>query len=210
MVGPWFTTPWRLVSQSHGAVAQYSPPHLIPWLATPRHPFPPCHVPPPISAYSPRPAPSNILRLLCGRSPTPFSVPSPSPFIPCLYPTWPRATLWRGPTGSSSIRGPFRAPSTGRSLPAPVSFHVQRPVTHLGLFPASRAFPFSWGCCAALATRPSLSRPLFPSSRVYTPLGRKQPFGAGPLVPHPSGDRFLCLALVVPSSPLPFGLCFSF
>ena len=27
--------------------------------------------------------------------------------------------MWRGPTGSSSIRGPFPAPSTGHSLPAP-------------------------------------------------------------------------------------------
>ena len=63
-----------------------------------------------------------LLGLLCGPSLTPFSVPSPSPFIPCLYPSGPPATLWRGPTGSSSIRGPFRAPSTGSSLPAPVPF----------------------------------------------------------------------------------------
>ena len=56
--------------------------------------------------------------LLCGPSHTPFSVPSPFPIIPCLYPTGPPATLWRGPTGSSSIQGPFRAPSMGRSLPA--------------------------------------------------------------------------------------------
>ena len=46
----------------------------------------------------------------------------------------------------------------------------------------------------------SLSRP---SSRVHTPAGRQQPFGAGPLDPHPSGDRFVLLAPVSPiSSPL--------
>ena len=54
--------------------------------------------------------PAYSLGLSCG--------PIPS-LIPCLYPTGPPATLWRGPSGSSSIRGPFRAPSTGRSLPAP-------------------------------------------------------------------------------------------
>ena len=78
---------------------------------------------------------------------------------------------------------------------------LPRPVTHHGLFPGPRAFPFSWGCCAALATRPSLSRSLFPSSRVYTPPGRQQPFGAGPLDPHPSGDSFMRLARVAPFPP---------
>ena len=37
--------------------------------------------------------------------------------IPCLYPTGPPATLWRWPTGSSSIQGPFLAPLHG-SLPS--------------------------------------------------------------------------------------------
>ena len=41
---------------------------------------------------------------------------------PVLVGTFFTATLWRGPTGSSSIRGPLRAPSMGRSLPAPVPF----------------------------------------------------------------------------------------
>ena len=89
-------------------------------------------------------------------------------------------------------------PSTGRPLPdSPVSC----PATHLGLLPASRAFPFSWGRCAALATRPSLSCPIFPSSRVYTPPGCQQPFAAGPPDPHLSGDHFVCLALVAPFPP---------
>ena len=74
-----------------------------------------------------------LLGLLCAPGHTLFSVPSPSPFLLCFYPTGPPATLWRGPTGSSSIRGPFRAPSTGCSLPAPVpvpcamSRHPSRP-----------------------------------------------------------------------------------
>ena len=55
MVGPWFTTPWRLVSQSHGAVARYFLPPLFPWFAGPRRPIPLCHIPSPITAYSPRP-----------------------------------------------------------------------------------------------------------------------------------------------------------
>ena len=165
MVGPWFTTPWQLVSQSHGAVACRF-----------RSPFP-SHVPFPYATSRHRPIPSvpwtpYRAGLLCGPIPTlilclyptgppatlwhlptgsssirgPFCAPStgcsllaPAPFpcaassayspgllcgpiqsfIPCLYPSGQPATLWRGPTGSSSIRGPFRAPSTGRSLPAP-------------------------------------------------------------------------------------------
>ena len=232
MVGPWYTTQWRLVSQSHGAVAwrfrSPIPSHVpslfatschrpilsVPWFLYPpglvRGPIPsliPCLYPtgPPATLWRgptgcssirgpfrapstgrslPAPAPFPCaasrhpsrpishtphlpihLGLFRGPSHTPFSVPSPFPIVPCLYPTGPPATLWRGPTGSSSILGPCRAPSTGRSLPV---FPVSRPVTHLGLFPASRAFPFSWGRCAAPATRPSLSRPLLPSSRVYT------------------------------------------
>ena len=115
MVGPWFTIPWRLVSQSHGAVA---------W----RFPSP-CQsdVPFPFASSRHRPVPSTPwtpypVGPLCGPSLTPSPAPSPCPIIPCLYPTGSQATLWRGPTGSSSIWGPLRAPSTGRSLPAPVPF----------------------------------------------------------------------------------------
>ena len=103
MVGPRFTTPSRLVSRFHGAVA---------WRF--RSPFP-SHVPFPYATSCLWPIPSVLwipypARLLCG--------PIPS-LIPCFYPTELPATLWRGPTGSSSIRGPFRAPSTGCSLPPP-------------------------------------------------------------------------------------------
>ena len=78
---------------------------------------------------------------------------------------------------------------------------VPRPVNHHGLFSAPRAFQFSLGCCAALATRPCLSRPLLPSPRVYTPRGRQQPCSAGPLDPHQSGDRFVRLAWVAAFPP---------
>ena len=115
MVGPWFTTPWRLVSQSHGAVA---------WRF--RSPCP-SHVQFPFASSRHRPVPSVPWTLypvwpLCGPSNTPFPAPSPCPIIPCLYPTGSPATLWRWPTGSSSIRGPFRAPYPGShpSCPFPL------------------------------------------------------------------------------------------
>ena len=79
--------------------------------------------------------------------------------------------------------------------------HMPHPVT--GPFPASRGLCTPPSCCAALATGHSLSRPLFPSSRVYTPPGRQQPCGAGPLDPLPSGDRFVRLPQVAPFSPPP-------
>ena len=84
----------------------------------------------------PRPNPSG---LLCG--------PIPS-LIPCLYPTRPPGTLWRGPTGSSSIQGPFCAPSRGLSPPAPAPHSCA----------ASHAVLVPWGRRLALATRPLLSR----------------------------------------------------
>ena len=170
MVGPWFTTPWRLVSQSHGAVAwRFRPPC-------------PSHVPFPFASSRHRPVPSvpwtpYPVGPLCGPSHTPFPAPSPCPFIPCLYPPGSPATPWGGPTGASSFRGPLRALSTGRSFPPP------------SLSPVPRPRPNSLGCRAA---------PSHPSSRVYTPPGRQQPCGAGPLDPHPSGDCFVRLARVAP------------
>ena len=173
MVGPWITTPWRLVSQSHGAVAwRFRPPC-------------PSHVPFPFASSRHQPVPSvpwtpYPVGPLCGPSHTPFPAPSPCPFIPSLHPTGSPATLWRWPTGASSFRGPLRALSTGRSLPAP------------SLFPVPRPRPNPLGRLAA---------PSHPSSRVYTPPGRQQPCGAGPLDPHSSRDRFVCLARVAPFPP---------
>ena len=72
---------------------------------------------------------------------------------------------------------------------------LPHPVT--GPFSASRGFPIPLGCRAA---------PFHRSSRVYTPPGRQQPCGAGPLDPHPSGDRFVRLAPVAPFPLCPFPL----
>ena len=58
--------------------------------------------------------------------------------------------------------------------------------------PRPRSNPL--GCLAASS---------HPSSRVYTPPGRPQPCGAGPLDPHPSGDHFVRLARVAPLPPPP-------
>ena len=119
MVGPWFTN-W--FPNPKGLLLNFlclpSFPGSQPWdvplrCANSRHPSRPI----------PRTPHLPILPgLLCGPSHTPFSVPSPSPFIPCLYLTRPPATLWRGPIGSSTVRGPFCAPSMGRSFPSP--FHL--------------------------------------------------------------------------------------
>ena len=128
MVGSWFTTPWQLVSQSHGALAQRFLPPIIPCFATPRRPIPLCHIPSPITAYHPR------------------------------------SMLSRSP-GAVVRHRPH-------SLSGPVPF-------------------------------------LHPPSRVYTPLGRQQPCGAGPLDPHPSGDRFVRLARVASfAPPLVWLVCF--
>ena len=64
--------------------------------------------------------------------------------------------------------------------------------------PVPRPRPNPLGCCAA---------PSHPSSCVYTPPGRQQPCGAGPLDPHPFGDRFLLLARVAPFPPPPLFPC---
>ena len=80
MVGPWFTTTWRLVSQSHGAVAwRYRPPifsHVPFCFATS------CHRPIPRIPWFPDP-----MGPLCGPCHTPVLAPCPNPtphpvFIP--------------------------------------------------------------------------------------------------------------------------------
>ena len=62
------------------------------------------------------------------------------------------------------------------------------------VFPVPRPRPNPLGCCVA---------PSHPSSRVCTPPGCQQPCGAGPLDPHPYGDRFVRLARVAPLPPPP-------
>ena len=86
-------------------------------------------------------------------------------------------------------------------LPAHPMSHSPLPHPGTGPVPASHEFPTPPGRCVALATRPSLPRPLVPSSRVYTPPGRLLPRVAGPLEPLPSGDRFVRLARVAPFPP---------
>ena len=86
-------------------------------------------------------------------------------------------------------------------LPAYPLSHSPLPHPGTGPFPASHGLPTPSGRCAALATRPSPPRPLVPSSRVYTPPGRQQPCGAGPLDPLPSRDRFVRLARVASFPP---------
>ena len=86
-------------------------------------------------------------------------------------------------------------------LPAHPMSHSPLPHPGSGPFPASHGLPTPSGRCVALATRPSPPRPIVPSSRVYTPPGRLQPCGAGPLEPLPSGDRFVRLARVAPFPP---------
>ena len=129
-------------------VAPFPPPSLSPvprpWpnppgcLAAPSHPSSRVYTPP--GRQQPRgggPTGSSSFRgpfraPSTGRSlPAPFphaAAPAYSPglscgpipsLFPCLYPNGPPATLSRGPTGSPSIRGPFCAPSTGRSPPSP-------------------------------------------------------------------------------------------
>ena len=140
MVGPWFTTPWRLVSQSHGAVVWRCLPPICPALLCP----PPCYFLFPVVASRYRPHPG---------------VPSG---IPCLYPTGPPATHWRGPTPLSGDRFALVA------RVAPIPSTIPWPVPSSPCYsPLPGPIPVSHS-----------------ASRVYTPPGRQQPFGAGPLS-HP-------------------------
>ena len=64
--------------------------------------------------------------------------------------------------------------------------------------PLPRPRPNPLGCCAA---------PSNPSSRVFTPPGRQQPCGVGPLDPHPSGTVLCAQHGSLPSRPRPPLLC---
>ena len=127
--------------------------------------------------------------------------------------------LTRGPQGQPSpLRTLHRRPGVQNIFPT-FGRQVPRGWTTVPHFMAS-GVPFPRGCCFALSiTRFSLLRsvrnpamshsPLRhpvtgtvpapqPSSRAYTPPGRKQPSGAGSLDPHLSGDRFVLPARVAP------------
>ena len=173
MVGPWFTTPWRLVSQSHGPVA---------WRF--RSPCP-LHVPIPFASSRHRPIPSvpwtpYPVGPLCGPSHTPFP---PRPLVPSsrVYtPPGRQQPCGAGPLDPLASRDRFVRLARVAPFPAP------------SLSPVPQPRPNPLGCDAA---------PSHPSSRVYTPPGRQQPCGAGPLDPHPSGDRFVRLARAAPFPP---------
>ena len=172
--------------------------------------LPPCAT----SHHPPRPIPPVahlpiLLGPLRGPSHTPFSVQSPFPIIPCLYPTGPPAALWRGPTGSSSIRGPFHVPSTGCSLPAPFPLGGVFPSCLVGgpSFwrpppPVPVLFPHLVTCCCCFSfphappAVPRLPVCSFPFPRCLLAL-RFEPSG-GPLGFH------FCFFLVCPP---PFPLC---
>ena len=137
-------------------------------------PIPLCLIPAP--ARSQRPMDSLPRRAVVWL--LPHAVPRPVPlslhpvFIPHRVACYPVALAHWGLflPGTASV-APFPPPS---------------------LSPVPRPWPNPLGCCAA---------PSHPSSRVYTPPGRQQPCGAGPLDPHPSGDRFVRLARVAPFPP---------
>ena len=169
MVGPWFTTPWRLASQSHGAVAWrfWSPiPSLVPL----------CHIPSP--AHSQRPvvslSPAAVVRF--------HSIPHPV-FIPNRAASNPVArALWiLIYPGTISCAQHWLLPSRPRPLPL---CRVPSPTSAFSPRPASCQSP--WRRRVTLATRPPLPRPPFPASHVFTPPDRQQPFGAGRLDPHPA------------------------
>ena len=107
---PWSGSPWL----AHGS------PLLGDWFSSPTGLLLTAFGLPALPmSHSPLPHPGS------GPFPASHGLPTPSgrcPIIPYLELTGSPATLWRGPTGSSSIRKPLRAPSTGRSLPAPVPF----------------------------------------------------------------------------------------
>ena len=126
----------------------YAPPgRLLPCGAGPLGPLPSRDRFVPLARVAPFPPPSL--------SPVPRPWPNPPG---CLAaPSHPSSRVYtppgrqqprRGPTGSSSIRGPFRAPSTGRSPPSPAPLSCA----------VSLAVLVTWGRRVALATRPFLSR----------------------------------------------------
>ena len=99
---PWPGSPWLAHgSPLHGDWFPNPTGLLLSILRLPSFPgSQPCDVPFPCatSRHPSRPIPRAprlpiLLGLLCGPSHTPFSVPSPFPIIPCLYPTGPPATL---------------------------------------------------------------------------------------------------------------------
>ena len=152
----------------------------------------------------------------CFPLPLPAFLGFPIPRGCCAAPFHPSSRVYTPPSRQQPCRaGPLDPHPSGHRFvrlaqvapfPPPPLSPMPPLVTDLGLFPASHAFPVSWGRRVALATRPCLSRPLFFACRFFlffNPPGRQQPSGAGPLDPHPSGHRFVRLAQVAPFPPPP-------
>ena len=147
--------------------------------------LPMSHSPLPLPGTGPFPA-SHGLPTHSGRCAALATRPSP------LRPLVPASRVYTPPGRLL----PCRAGSLG---PLPSRDHFVRlarvvPFPPPSLSPVARPWPNPPGC---------LTAPSHPSSRVYTPPGRQQPCGAGPLDPHPSGDRFVRLAQVAPLPPPP-------
>ena len=142
-------------------------------------PLPRCLIP--ASARSQRPMDSLPLRAVV--RPLPHALSSPRLLVPASRVYTPVGRLLpcgAGPLGPLPSRDRFVRLARVAPFPPP------------SLSPVPRPWPNPPGCLAA---------PSHPSSHVYTPPGCQQPRGAGPLDPHPSGDRFVRLARVAPLRP---------
>ena len=114
------------------------------------------------------------------------------------------------PRGCSSVFSALARPLVRN----PARSHSPLPnlVTHHGLLPASRAFLFSLGCCAALATLPSRSRPLFASliPCLYPTRAASNPVAQAHWILIHLGTVACALHGSLPSRPLLFGWFVSF
>ena len=228
MVGPWFTTPTGLLLNAfdlpahpmshsplpHPGTGPFSASHGLPTpsgrcaaLAT--RPSPPrplvrssrVSTPPgrqqPCGAGPLDPLPSGDRFLRLARvalfpppSHPPVPRPRPNALGCCGTPSHPSSRVYTPP-------GRQQPCAAGPLDPHPSSDSFVRlaPVAPFPPFsPVLRPLLNPLGCFAAQS---------HPSSRVYTPPGRQQPCGAGPLDPHPSEIRFVRLARVAPLPPPP-------
>ena len=226
--GDWFPNPTGLLLGAFGLPAL--PMSHSPLLHPGTGPFPASHgLPTPsgrCAALATRPSPPRPLvpssrvytppghLLPCGAGPL-GPLPSRDRFVrPARVTPFPPPSLSPVPRPWSNPPGCLAAPShpssrvytpPGRQQPrgaGPLDLHPSGDcfvrLARVAPFPPPSPVPRPWpippGCRAA---------PSHPSSRVFTPPGRQQPCGAGPLDPHLSGDRFVRLARVAPLPPPP-------
>ena len=154
------------------------------------HSFPCFPLPHPVTGPLPVPCGFPIPRGCCA---VPFHPPSrvyttPGRQQPCGV-----GPLDPHPYGDCFVRLALVAPFPSPPLPP-----VPRPVTDLGLFPESCLLQVSLGPWCDPSHTPLSALSLIPASRVFTPPGRQQAFGAGPPDPHPAWDPLVGLALFAP------------